>query len=127
MHNSRETALLAAEAADDKKASNILILDLRGLTYIADYFMICSGNNPAQVGAVSDWIEESLARTGERVSHHIEGQTEASWVLMDYGDMVVHIFDEEARVYYNLEKLWGDAPRVPLQLKAGSQRAHLPG
>ena len=126
MHNSRETALLAAEAADDKKASNILILDLRGLTYIADYFMICSGNNPAQVGAVSDWIEETLARTGEHVSH-IEGQAEASWVLMDYGDMVVHIFDEEARVYYNLEKLWGDAPRVPLQVKVGSQRAHLPG
>ena len=126
MRNSRETALLTAEAADDKKASNILVLDLRGLTYIADYFMICSGSNPAQVGAVSDWIEQTLARNGERVSH-IEGQAEASWVLMDYGDVVVHIFDEQARVYYNLEKLWGDAPRVPLQFKTGSQRAHLSG
>ena len=126
MRNSRETALLTAEAADDKKASNILVLDLRGLTYIADYFMICSGSNPAQVGAVSDWIEQTLARSGEHVSH-IEGQAEASWVLMDYGDVVVHIFDEQARVYYNLEKLWGDAPRVPLQFKTGSQRAHLSG
>ena len=126
MRNSRKTALLTAEAADDKKASNILVLDLRGLTYIADYFMICSGSNPAQVGAVSDWIEQTLARSGERVSH-IEGQAEASWVLMDYGDVVVHIFDEQARVYYNLEKLWGDAPRGPLQFKTGSQRAHLSG
>ncbi len=117
MRNSLKTALLAADAADDKKASNILILDLRGLTYIADYFMICSGNNPAQVGAVSDWIEQTLARTGEHLSHHIEGQAEASWVLMDYGDVVVHIFDEQARVYYNLEKLWGDAPRVPLNVR----------
>ncbi len=117
MLNSRETALLTAEAADDKKASNILILDLRGLTYIADYFMICSGNNPAQVGAVADWIEQTLAQSGMHPSH-IEGQAEASWLLMDYGDVVVHIFDEQARVYYNLEKLWGDAPRVPLSARS---------
>ncbi len=113
MRNSRETALLTAQAADDKKASDILILDLRGLTYITDYFVICSGSNPAQIGAVADWIEQTLAKTGVHPSH-IEGQAEASWVLMDYGDVVVHIFDEQARVYYNLEKLWGDAPRVPL-------------
>lgn len=126
MRNSRETALLTAEAADDKKASGILILDLQGLTYITDYFVICSGGNPAQVGAIADWIEQSLAKEGVHPSH-IEGQADASWLLMDYGDVVVHIFDEQARVYYNLEKLWGDAPRVPLQLKVGSQRAHLPG
>ncbi len=116
MRNSRETALLTAEAADDKKASGILILDLRALTYIADYFVICSGSNPAQVGAVSDWIDQTLAKTGVHPSH-IEGKAEASWVLMDYGDVVVHIFDEQARFYYNIEKLWGDAPRVPLSAR----------
>jgi len=111
MHNSLEAARLCAEAADDKKAFDILILDLRGLTYITDYFVICSGSNITQVGAISDWIGQSLAGAGIRPSH-MEGEAEASWVLMDYGDVVVHIFDEQTRIHYSLEKLWGDAPRI---------------
>ncbi|HYA86600.1 MAG TPA: ribosome silencing factor [Nitrospirota bacterium] len=113
MLNSLEVAQLSAEAADNKKAFDILILDLRSLTYITDYFIICSGGNSSQVGAIADGITQTLAKAGVHPSH-IEGEREASWVLMDYGDIVVHIFSQETRSYYSLEKLWGDAPRVPL-------------
>lgn len=119
MLNSLEAALLSAEAADDKQAIEILVLDLRKLTYITDYFVICSCSNVSQVGAVADWIGQKLANAGKHTSH-IEGQAESSWVLMDYDDVVVHIFDEQARLYYSLEKLWGDAPRVPLSFMAAS-------
>jgi ribosome-associated protein len=118
MLSSRETALVTAEAADAKKAFDILILDLRGLTYITDYFVICSGGSTTQVGAVSDSIGQALAKAGIHPDH-IEGQAEASWVLMDYGDVVVHIFEVQTRAYYALEKIWGDAPRVPVPEKAG--------
>ena len=111
MVNSFESAQLMAQAADEKKAYDILILDLRGMTYLADYFVICSGSNSAQVGAISDQIAHVLAMHGIRTSH-IEGQAGATWLLMDYGDVVVHIFDEQTRIYYSLEKLWNDAPRV---------------
>jgi ribosome-associated protein len=111
MVNSLEAAQLMAEAADEKKAYDILILDLRGLTYLADYFVICSGSNTTQVGAIADQIMQVLAMQGVRTSH-VEGQAGSTWVLMDYGDVVVHIFDEQARIYYSLEKLWNDAPRV---------------
>lgn len=113
MLNSLEAAQLCAQAADSKKAFDILILDLRGLTFITDYFVICSGSNVTQVGAIADGIMQSLAKAGVHPSH-VEGEHEASWVLMDYGDVVVHIFDEQTRAYYRLEKLWGDAPRVAL-------------
>ncbi len=113
MNNSLEVAQLCAEAADNKKAFTIQILDLRGLTYIADYFVICSGSNTPQIAAIADSIGEVLASAGARPSH-IEGGAEATWVLMDYGDVVVHIFEEQTRIYYSLEKLWSDAPRVPV-------------
>ena len=125
MLNSLEAAQLCAEAADRKKAFDILILDLRRLTYITDYFVICSGSNVTQVSAISDWIGETLAKTGAHPSH-IEGEGEAKWVLMDYGDVVVHIFEEQTRQYYALEKLWGDAervafiPRPPVMLSTSS-------
>jgi len=117
MRNSLEAAQLCAEAADSKKAFDILILDLRGLTYITDYFVICSGTNTTQVSAISDWIGHNLAKSGEHPSH-VEGEAESRWVLMDYGDVVVHIFDEQTRIYYGLEKLWGDAPRIPVVVRA---------
>ncbi len=113
MHNSLEAAQLCAEAADSKKAFDIQILDLRQLTYITDYFVICSGSNTTQVSAIADWIGHTMARAGEHPSH-VEGGSESSWVLMDFGDVVVHIFDEQTRVYYSLEKLWNDAPRIPV-------------
>ncbi len=113
MHNSLEAAQLCAEAADSKKAFDILILDLRGLTYMTDYFVICSGSSTTQVSAIADWIGHTLARTGVRPAH-VEGGPESKWLLMDYGDVVVHIFDEQTRLYYSLEKLWSDAPRIPV-------------
>jgi ribosome-associated protein len=112
MLNALETALLCAEGAESKKAFDILILDIRAFTVIADYFVICSGSNTTQVNAIADSIGHTLAQAGIRYSH-IEGAADARWVLMDYGDVVVHVFDEETRTYYSLEKLWGEAPRIP--------------
>ena len=108
MFNSLETAQRCAEAADAKKAFNIVILDLRKLTYITDYFVICSGSSSTHVSAISDGIGQALATNGLHPSH-LEGQFEASWILMDYGDVVVHIFDEQTRLHYALDKLWSDA------------------
>lgn len=111
MRDSLEAARLCAAAANNKKAFDVLILDLRALTTIADYFVICSGNNTTQVSAICGGVGEALARAGVHPSH-TEGENGSGWVLMDYGDVVVHIFDEQTRTYYGLEKLWGDAPRA---------------
>ena len=108
-----QTAQLCAEAADAKKAFNIVILDLRKLTFVTDYFVICSGSSTTQVSAIVDEVERVLARSGIHPSH-VEGQSAATWVLMDYGDVVVHIFDEQTRAFYSLEKLWSESTRVPL-------------
>ncbi len=107
-----ETAQRCAEAADAKKAFNIVILDLRKLTYITDYFVICSGSSTTQVSAITDWIGQAMAKAGLHPSH-VEGQADSSWVLIDFGDVVVHVFEEQARAYYSLEKLWAEAARVP--------------
>ncbi len=111
MHSSLDTALLAAEAADAKKGIDIRILDVRELTTIADYFVLCSGSSTTQVGAVADGIGLLLAHRGIHPSH-VEGQAESTWLLLDYGDVVVHVFEEQTRAYYGLDSLWGDAPRV---------------
>lgn len=116
MYNSLETAQFCAEGAESKKAFDILILDLRGLNYIADYFIICSGSNTTQVVAIADGIGQALAQAGLRYSH-VEGKTEATWVLMDYGDVVAHVFEERTRTHYNLEQLWGDVPRIPVVIR----------
>lgn len=113
MYNALAIARLSAEAADGKKAQDIHMLELGSLTSIADYFIICSGNSSTQVAAISHGIEEALAKAG-RYASHMEGTGEARWILMDYGDVVVHIFEEQARAYYSLDKLWGDAPRIPI-------------
>ncbi len=119
MLNSLEAAQLCARAADGKKAFEILVLDLRKLTTICDYFVICSGSNSTQVGAIVEGIGQELAKAGVHASH-VEGATGANWVLMDYGDVVVHVFEEQTRVYYSLEKLWGEAPRMALAAGPGT-------
>ena len=116
MLNALETAQLCAAGADSKKAFDILILDIRKFTVIADYFVICSGSNTSQVSAIADSIGHTLAQAGIRYSH-VEGETEATWVLMDYGDVVVHVFEEQTRIYYSLEKLWGEAQKIPVVLR----------
>jgi len=99
---------LAAAAASDKKARALVILDLDGVSLIADHFVICSANSTTQVQAIADNIEEKLEEAGIKLLRK-EGYREARWVLMDYGACVVHVFVEDDRRYYSLERLWGDA------------------
>lgn len=110
---SQDKALAAARLALDKKALDVQVLDLRGLVTFAAFFVICSGVSAQQVGAVVDHVEDGLSRLGLRPLG-VEGRSHGRWVLMDYDDMVVHVFQEETRRYYELEKLWLDAPRVPV-------------
>ncbi|MDR3589290.1 MAG: ribosome silencing factor [Negativicutes bacterium] len=99
---------LVASAASDKKARDIVILDMEGITLVADHFVICSANSTTQVQAIADNIEEKLAEKGIKPLRK-EGYRDSHWVLLDFGDCVVHIFVEEDRRFYNLERLWGDA------------------
>ena len=103
----------AVAAAEDKQAQNILVLDLREVTTFADYFIICNGTNIRQNQAISNEIEVRLKNLGE-YPNSIEGYENAEWVLLDYGDYVVHIFTEKSRAYYDLERLWRDAKIVKL-------------
>lgn len=103
----------ALRAADDRKALNLTVLDLRELTEFTDAFIITSGSNMRQVQAIADGIAEDLKLIDARPSR-IEGYNTAEWILMDYGDFVVHIFEDKARQFYDLERLWRDARRIPL-------------
>lgn len=100
----------AASAATAKKAKETVILELKGLTIIADYFVICSGDSTTQVKAIAEHIDAELRKKAIKPLS-IEGLSYARWVLIDYGDVIVHIFEDETRAYYELEKLWLDAPR----------------
>ncbi len=103
----------AARAAESKKALNVHALDLREVATFADYFLVCHGTNPRQIQAIGDAIGEELVKIGERPAS-IEGYENAEWILMDYGDLVVHIFSEKAREYYALERLWRHAKDVAI-------------
>jgi len=105
-------AELAAKAIAEKKGQEPLILDLRGVTLVADYFVIGSGTSPVQVEAIADRVEEILQERGIRPLRR-EGRQHGRWVLLDYGAVVVHIFHEEERKYYELERLWRDARITP--------------
>ena len=105
-----EKARLIAQAALDKKAHDIVIMDMRGAANITDYFVICSVPSTRRAETVSREIEQVLLREGIRYSH-IEGKKEALWVLIDYGDVIAHVFYESTREFYNLERLWHDAPK----------------
>jgi ribosome-associated protein len=103
--------LAAAQAADSKKATNIRVLDLRDITTFADFFVICSGGNSRQTQAIANEVETELKKQGER-PNSVEGYANAEWVLLDYGDMVVHIFTDQARAYYDLDRLWRDGKEL---------------
>ena len=103
----------AIAAADDKKADDVVLLDLRKAAGFADYFLICSGGNPRQIRAIADAIMEALASDGARPAH-VEGYQRSEWVLLDYFDFVVHIFSRETRLFYSLERLWGNAERMEI-------------
>jgi ribosome-associated protein len=106
-----QIASLAAEAAADKKARDVIILNIHPISVICDYFVICSGLSSTQVKAVADNVEEKLESRGIR-KLRIEGFKEARWILLDYGSVVVHVFQERDREFYNPEHLWGDAEVV---------------
>ena len=105
---SEERSALAAELALTKKAESVISMDLRGLTSTCDFFVIASGTSDVQVKAIADAIKDGLTDDGEK-PWHVEGYEGKRWVLLDYVDVVVHVFDEETRDYYQLERLWGDA------------------
>jgi ribosome-associated protein len=113
----REVALAAARAAADKQADEIVILDVRDLIVITDYFVICSAGTQRQVKTVIEAIEDATRGLGERPVRR-EGEAGAGWWLLDYIDVVVHVFGTEERDYYDLERLWRDAPRLALDATA---------
>ena len=99
---------IAIKAVDDKKGVDMVAMDISGVASFADYFLICSGDSTRQIQAIADEIQEQLAADGHRPSH-VEGYNNAEWILLDYGDLVIHIFSRRARAYYDLERLWRDA------------------
>ena len=101
------------EAARDKKAVEVTVLDLRKTGAFTDYFVICTGANPRQVHAIADAVEQALKADGRRPSH-VEGYQRAEWILLDYFDFIVHVFSPSARQFYGLERLWGEATRIEL-------------
>ncbi|MDO4339968.1 MAG: ribosome silencing factor [Eubacteriales bacterium] len=107
MNTGKEMTRLALKALDDKKGQDIKVIDIHEVSVIADYFIIASGTNQNQVQAMVDNVEEELGRAGYEAKQ-IEGTKNSSWILMDYGDLIVHVFDEENRLFYDLERIWRD-------------------
>lgn len=113
MTRASEMVKLAVTALEDKKAVDIRVLDIEKISTIADYFIIASGANRNQVQAMSDQVEETLGKAGFEPKS-VEGYRNANWILLDYGDVVLHIFDEENRLFYDLERIWRDGTQVEL-------------
>ena len=111
------------EAAQDKKAEELTVLDLRGLSDVTDHFVICHGNSDRQVLAIADGIEERLRRELLERPANVEGRPAGNWVLLDYIDFIVHVFLAERREYYRLESLWGDAKRLDLDTLGATSSA----
>ena len=105
---------MAVRAAESKKATDIVVLDLTGITSFADYFVICTGANQRQVQAISDEVGLRLKQEAAELPNSVEGYNQAEWVLADYGDLLVHIFSPKSREYYGLERLWRGAKLVPI-------------
>lgn len=123
MEVTREAALLASQAAEELKARDVLLLDLKGLTLVADYFLIASGDSARHVKSIAEHVEETLAAAGFRLLHR-EGFERARWVLLDFGGIVCHVFCQADRDFYGLERFWGDAGRVSTRTpaRAGAAR-----
>lgn len=115
--NSKELAKIAYKALDDKKGVNIKVIDISEISIIADYFIIAGGNNENQVKAMADNVEEGLHKAGIN-PNNIEGYTAANWILMDFGDIIVHVFNEDDRLFYDLERIWRDGKTVSIDMEA---------
>lgn len=112
--------MLAAEAASDKKAGDIVVLDVGGVLVITDFFVLATGRTDRQVRVIADEVEKRLREVAGIKPIGREGQGEARWVLLDFGDLVVHVFQPEERQFYRLERLWSDVPRVELPESVGA-------
>ncbi len=111
MNASKEMTKLALNALEDKKAEDIRIIDISEVSVMADYFIIATGSNPSQLQAMVDNVDETLDRAGHPVKQ-IEGYNTANWILTDFGDIIVHVFDKENRLLYNLERIWRDGKTI---------------
>jgi ribosome-associated protein len=112
--NPDDMIMIAARAAGEKKATDLVILDLRQIASFTEYFVLCTGANARQVAAIADSVEEQLRQVGKRPLH-TEGYSSAEWILLDYGDFIVHIFSSASRRFYDLERLWRDAGRIEVK------------
>ena len=112
-NKTKDFAVLAVEALEDKKAEDITIIEISEVSVIADYFIIAGGNNKSQIQALSDVVDEKLGRAGLPLKQ-IEGYNNANWILLDFGDIIVHIFDKENRLFYDLERIWCDGKKIEL-------------
>ena len=110
----KETALLLAKALDSKKGLDIKVLETGELTTLADYFVLCSATSSSQIKALGDACEKAMKEQAGEAPHHVEGHRGGTWVLLDFSAVVVHIFNEEAREFYDLERLWSDATPVDI-------------
>jgi ribosome-associated protein len=109
--SARDRAVLCARIGEENKAKNVLVLDMRGITPIYDFFVLLTGASRRQIHTIAEEIDDAMRSAGDtRLS--IQGYQASRWVVQDYGDVVVHVFDAEARTYYSLEDLWADAPRL---------------
>lgn len=108
---SKEMAKLAIKALDDKKAEDIRVIDISEVSVVADYFIIADGTNRSQIQALADNVEETLGRAGYPLKQ-VEGYNTANWILMDFNDIIIHIFDKENRLFYNLERIWRDGKDI---------------
>ena len=114
MNQSKEMVKIAYHALSDKKGEDIKIIDITGISVLADYFIIPNGNSDSQVNAVVDNVEEELHKAGYTLRQR-EGQASGSWVLLDFGDIIVHVFDKENRLFYDLERIWKDGKDVRIE------------
>jgi ribosome-associated protein len=116
-----ERLLLVLHAAGEKKAHDLVVLDLREVASFTDYFVIASGTNVRQVQAIADEVQEQLRKRLGVKPARVEGYNTAEWVLLDYGDFILHVFEEKSRRFYDLERLWRDAARVPVPADAAGE------
>ena len=111
MADAREKAKVSVEALEEKKASDIKVINIEKISVIADYFIIAGGSNRNQLQAMADEVEERLGKIGCEPKN-IEGYLNGNWILMDYGDIVLHLFDDENRIFYDLERIWRDGEQI---------------
>lgn len=112
---SKELAKIACDALEDKKANDIKVIDISGVSVLADYFIIASGSNRNQVQAMVDSVQEDLLKKAGAEAKQVEGYQTANWILLDYGDIIVHVFDEENRLFYDLERIWRDGKDIKIE------------